>query len=282
MKVRIKFSKDGEMRFIGHLDLQRFFQKAIRRSGLDIRYTEGLSPHMVMSFASPLGVGLTSCGEYFDIELNTPVSSAEAVKRLNALMPEGLEILDFRQVGEGKASKAMSIVAAADYEIRFRPGHEPSACWEELTQSFLAAENIPVLKENKKAAKKAEKRASRRRPARDDNGSEDHTEADFSVMTDIRPMIYRLKVTREENGAPCFFLRCAAGSSANLKPELMMSAFLERADIPCDPFAFLVRRLDLYALGEDGDAAAGQPEFISLNDLGTSVSEADVIGSLGS
>ena len=67
MKIRIKFAKYGVMKFIGHLDVMRFFQKAIRRADIDIRYSEGFSPHPVMSFAAPLGVGMESIGEYFDI-----------------------------------------------------------------------------------------------------------------------------------------------------------------------------------------------------------------------
>lgn len=67
MKIRIKFRKYGTMKFIGHLDVMRFFQKAIRRAGIPIAYTEGFSPHQIMSFAAPLGVGLTSDGEYLDI-----------------------------------------------------------------------------------------------------------------------------------------------------------------------------------------------------------------------
>ena len=69
MKIRIKFRKFGVMKFIGHLDMMRYFQKAIRRAGIDICYSGGFSPHMIMSFASPLGVGLTSDGEYLDIEV---------------------------------------------------------------------------------------------------------------------------------------------------------------------------------------------------------------------
>ncbi len=64
MKIRIKFRKYGVMKFIGHLDIMRFFQKAVRRSGIDICYSEGFSPHQVMSFAAPLGVGITSDWEY--------------------------------------------------------------------------------------------------------------------------------------------------------------------------------------------------------------------------
>ena len=55
MRVRVKYSKQGLMRFIGHLDMMRYFQKACRRAGIDVTYTEGLSPHMSMSFALPLG-----------------------------------------------------------------------------------------------------------------------------------------------------------------------------------------------------------------------------------
>ncbi len=69
MKIRIKFSKQGNMRFIGHLDIMRYFQKAMRRADVDIRYSEGFSPHQIMSFAAPLGVGLTGSGEYLDIEV---------------------------------------------------------------------------------------------------------------------------------------------------------------------------------------------------------------------
>ena len=71
MRVRVKFSKSGAMKFIGHLDVMRYFQKAMRRAEIDIAYSEGMSPHMIMSFAQPLGVGLTSDGEYMDVEVRT-------------------------------------------------------------------------------------------------------------------------------------------------------------------------------------------------------------------
>ena len=86
MKIRVKFSKHGAMKFIGHLDIMRYFQKAIRRAEIPIVFTEGFSPHMVMSFASPLGVGIESEGEYMDIEIKEPLSTEEAVRRLDAVM----------------------------------------------------------------------------------------------------------------------------------------------------------------------------------------------------
>ena len=118
MKVRIKFRKQGVMKFIGHLDVMRYFQKAIRRADIDISYTEGFSPHMILSFAAPLGVGLTSNGEYADIMLKTPISSAEAVRRLNDVMVEGME---------------------------------PPAGWEEKLLAFYEKPSILVTKKTKKS-----------------------------------------------------------------------------------------------------------------------------------
>ena len=83
MKIRIKFAKEGAMKFIGHLDIMRYFQRAIRRAGIDVAYSEGFSPHMIMSFANPLGVGLTSEAEYFDLVIRSEYSSQELISRLN-------------------------------------------------------------------------------------------------------------------------------------------------------------------------------------------------------
>ena len=86
MKIRIKFRKYSTMKFIGHLDVMRYFQKAIRRAEVNIRYSEGFSPHQIMSFAAPLGVGITSKGEYVDIEVLDTENSKKMVDRLNAVM----------------------------------------------------------------------------------------------------------------------------------------------------------------------------------------------------
>ena len=91
MKARIKFRKYGSLRFIGHLDVMRYFQKVMRRSEIPIAFTGGYSPHMIMSFAQPLGVGVTSDGEYLDIQLTAPVASERAVAKMNAVMAEGIE-----------------------------------------------------------------------------------------------------------------------------------------------------------------------------------------------
>ena len=93
------------MKFIGHLDIMRYFQKAIRRAEIPIAFTSGYSTHRTLSFTNPPGVGLTSGGEYFDIEFTESIASKEAVRRLNEQMVDGMEIVSFVQMPEDKKSK---------------------------------------------------------------------------------------------------------------------------------------------------------------------------------
>ena len=231
MKIRVKFSKHGAMKFIGHLDILRYFQKAIRRAEIPIVFTEGFSPHMVMSFASPLGVGIESEGEYMDIEIREPLSTEEAVRRLDAVMSEGMRILDFRQIPDEKASNAMALVAAADYRIRFRDGYEPDLDWKKLYASFLEQSSISIIKKTKKS----------------------------ETELDIRPLIYESRLEEDS-----IFVRLSSGSAANIKPELMMDAFAAYAGFSLEPFSLMITRLDLYADGPNGG-------FVSLNELGEKI-----------
>ena len=180
------------MKFIGHLDIMRYFQKAIRRAEIPIAFTSGYSPHMIMSFANPLGVGLTSDGEYFDIELTESIASKEAVRRLNEQMVDGMEIVSFVQIPDDKKSKGMSIVAGADYLSSVKNGSLPEDLAEKL-EAFYAQNEICVVKKTKKSEKEV----------------------------DIRPMIYKLEC---RNGG--IYMRVAAGSVQNLKPELVTEAFV--------------------------------------------------------
>lgn len=228
MKVRIKFSKQGVMKFIGHLDIMRYFQKAIRRAKIPIVFTEGFSPHMIMSFASPLGVGLTSSGEYMDIEVSTEIPSEEAVRRLNAVMVDGIQVLSYRRIEDGKAGKAMSLVAAADYTLGFRRGHEPAQEWKNRIDAFMAQSSINILKKTKKSEKEV----------------------------DIKPMIYEMRMADNDR----VFMQLAAGSAANLKPELVMEAFANYLGITLTEFALEINREELYAEG-----------MVSLEDLGEEI-----------
>ena len=73
MRAMIRFGKQPRLRFISHLDMQRFFQRAVNRTGLPIAYTQGFNPHPVMSFGSALALGWTSEYEVIDIKLSAPM-----------------------------------------------------------------------------------------------------------------------------------------------------------------------------------------------------------------
>ena len=90
--------------------MMRYFQKAMRRAEIDMCYSEGFSPHQIMSFAAPLGVGITSDGEYLDIEVHQSPSTEEALRILNETMVEGVEITGYAKLADD-ARTAMSIVA---------------------------------------------------------------------------------------------------------------------------------------------------------------------------
>ena len=234
MKARIKFRKNGVMKFIGHLDIMRYFQKAIRRAEIPIAFTSGYSPHMIMSFANPLGVGLTSDGEYFDIELTEPIASREAVKRLNEQMVDGMEIVSFVQIPDDKKSKGMSIVAGADYLSSVKNGSLPEDLAEKL-EAFYAQNEICVVKKTKKSEKEV----------------------------DIRPMIYKLEC---RNGG--IYMRVAAGSVQNLKPELVTEAFARYLGMDDEEVAFTHQRLETFAESEDAD---GKTVLVPLDALGTEI-----------
>ena len=234
MKARIKFRKYGVMRFIGHLDVMRYFQKAMRRAHIPIAFTGGYSPHMIMSFAAPLGVGVTSEGEYFDLELKTPMPSKEAVERLNQVMVEGMEVLSVREVPEGKKGKAMSLVAAADYLVSFREGMEPGKDWKEKVPAFMEQQEIRILKKTKKNEKEV----------------------------DIKPYIYEMEIRGES-----IFLKLAAGSVKNTKPELVMEAFYGFCGQEFQPLSLLIHRMEVYGdLGEEGER-----KLVSLEELGEEI-----------
>ncbi|MCR4649553.1 MAG: TIGR03936 family radical SAM-associated protein [Lachnospiraceae bacterium] len=118
MVIRFKFKKFGPIVYIGHLDIMRFFQKAIRRSGIDAAYTEGFSPHLKLSFAQPLSVGIETDGDYFDLEMNTLPDMTTLVKDMNGQCVEGIEIVSATLLDDGVLN-AMSSVKAADYLYTF-------------------------------------------------------------------------------------------------------------------------------------------------------------------
>lgn len=234
MKVRIKFQKSGAMKFVGHLDIMRFFQKVIRRADIDIAYSEGFSPHQIMSFAAPLGVGITSDGEYLDIEVHSTKSSKESVEALNKASVEGIHICSYRKLGE-KTKNAMSTVAAADYTVTFRENKVPDN-WQTAIGKFFDQPSIMITKKTKKSEKEL----------------------------DLKPLIYDYSVTDTD-----IKMKLCTGSTDNIKPELVIQAFYAYLNMTMPEFAIVIHRNEIYGdVGEEGIH-----EFVSLEDLGEEIEE---------
>ena len=229
MKARIKFRKYGVMKFIGHLDIMRFFQKVMRRADIPIAFTGGFSPHMIMSFANPLGVGVTSDGEYFDIELTEAIDMQAAIARMNETVVEGIEIVNMVPISDDKKQTGMSIVAAADYLSSLKNGEFPED-WKKKAEGFMSQPSISIIKKTKKSEKEV----------------------------DIKPMIYRFEV-RDDS----VYMLVATGSVENLKPELVMQALCNFLNVDTESVSFAHHRLDVYANVGTED----EKEFVSLDQV---------------
>lgn len=293
MTFRIRFAKYGVVKFIGHLDVMRYFQKVVRRSELPVKYSQGFNPHQLMTFAQPLSVGVTSDGEYFEIEFEdeklmaevgvTPAGSKDigngivvpvpakqdipalektVLSRLAAETFEGFEILAVRLLPPPEPNKktenAMAIVSAADYCISVKDGYESqtgadSGCFAEELLSFISKESIPIVKKTKKNEKEIDLKpyiyAGGKEPDMREYvpGGANRGSAQCPVVCeDSRINQTGLEHADEYDNKQRVFLRLAAGSVINIKPELVIEAFLASKNAEFNPNAFQMHRMQMY------------------------------------
>ncbi len=183
-KYVIRYAKRGDAKFVSHLDFLRLIQRAMRRAGLPLKFSEGFNPHPCLSFAQPLGVGCSGERELFEVELTSACD--DIVSRLAPKMPRGIEIVEAVPCEKNNFTK----IARAVYAVR--PEVLPT---EEMLRTFLEKTEILTEKKTKSGVK----------------------------LTDIRPDIFSAKL-----GEDRLLLRLAAGSTANLKPQTVMTALEEQ------------------------------------------------------
>lgn len=213
IKVRIKFEKYGLMKFIGHLDMMRFFQKLIRRSQIDITYSEGFHPHQLMTFANPLGVGLCSKAEYMDIVLNNAESSEKLVDALNAQSVEGVRILSARRL-KADSGNAMASVDMADYKIElYDECYDADFDLSKLVNTFFDRDEVVVEKKTKKSVK----------------------------SIDLKKSVHEFKCGKRD-----IFMKVNAGSSENIRPEMVLNAAFEYSGLSVPEFSYQITRLEQY------------------------------------
>lgn len=216
MKVRLKFTKIGYMKFLGHLDLQRLFQRCIRRADLPIEYSKGFNPHQHLYFALPLPLGATSEGEYLDMNLTSGVEPQEIKNSLNAFLPEGITVQDV-YILSNDTLVGMAAVDAAEYRISIDKETVPSN-FMDAVNNFFNQKEILAEKRGKKGIKEIS----------------------------IKEMIY--KYTLDENDKQwMIYLVLAAGSKANLKPETVIEQLYKNNGWEYKDYRIHIHRINIFS-----------------------------------
>ncbi len=215
MRAMIRFGKQPRLRFISHLDLQRFFQRALNRTGLPIAYSQGFNPHPILSFGSALALGWTSEYEIIDVKLSVPMGRKRTEEAMRAALPVDLPVLEVRLVDD-RHPAPMAMVRASDYTIEL--SGETAQATLDAVETFLAREQVPAMRKTKSGEREV----------------------------DIRPMAIALQ--RTENGLDA---RLKLTEKDTLKPDLLIRSLAELAGVE-PPEAKIHRRC---LLGEDESGA---------------------------
>jgi len=214
----IKFSKEGVIRYISHLDLLRLFKRSFKRVGIKLQHSQGFNPHPKMSFAQPLSLGYSSSAEYLEFETTEPYPVEEIRNKIATVMPEGIDILSCSELpAEGKTLAEQT--EYADYEIQIPLEAAYAGDLEKTISGYASQDRIPVIKHQKKTGK--------------------------DIEIDIKPMIVQLSGV-VDNNIITLTTKLAAGSSANLSPEILLSEFCRYAGLSFDRAEVSIRRSEIY------------------------------------
>ncbi len=216
MIYRMKFEKHDEVKYIGHLDTMRTFTRCIKRTTLPIKFSKGFNPRVQLSFALPLGVGITSDSEYVDLELEGEVDEIDLKKELNTTLPDGFKIVSVQKIENSKS--LMSLVKEAIYEITF---------------DFNDEEDIEKVNENIKKILNKEKIEI-----------EKQTKNKKTEIVDIKKYILDVNVQVIGFSTVKMTLHCMAGSENNLNPNLLVEK-IKTELLPCEVEDFNIHRKSL-------------------------------------
>jgi radical SAM-linked protein len=217
MNIRARFTKKDYTKFVGHLDTIRLFQRALKMTRVPIAYSQGFNPHSLIYFALPLPVGMASQSEYFEIVTEEEIDIPVLQETLNAVLPEGIRVLEMWAVPKQKES-LMSLVHAASYKILF--SKEDGLILEKIIKSQCEKEQWIVEKKTKKGPKEV----------------------------DIKPLVHTLEWDIVSDVFKIEVL-VNAGSTLNLSPEHLLEALTLNT---IKSYSYCVIRTDLYTQTETG------------------------------
>ena len=140
-RLRVRFCRGEELKFISHLDIIRLWLRAMRRAGIPLEYTEGFSPHPRISLAVPLSVGVTADNELMDISITKVVSPHWFIDTVNRQLPDGLKVLEATPISPNVPS-LQSQVRFTQYQVEVGTGKNEDEIKAELDR-VLALESLP-------------------------------------------------------------------------------------------------------------------------------------------
>ena len=141
MRIRITFVKQGALRYTGHLDLHKLWERAARRAELPLAYSLGFHPQPKMNMAAALPLGFSSRCEIMDMKLEQDIPLNDLTTRLNSTLPSGLQVIGIEQVDE-RAPALQTQVAAAEYEVTLSEPVDGSGLKQRIA-SVIASISIP-------------------------------------------------------------------------------------------------------------------------------------------
>ena len=245
MKLRIKYTKTGPLRFISHLDVMRFFQKAIKRAGFDVSYTKGFSPHQIISFAAPMPLGMTSEGEYFDGEFNSVTNTVDMMESINAVMPEWVRVLDIIKL-EDKAKPSMALVSASDYIVYDNPQSELKTVSRLIEKGIELPDALVAIKRTKSGEKEEDIRPFVYGLGVCDTRTGDIKKWILDPAEKTAAVGDRIDIVTPLEMDEGLYMLLSAGSMNNLKPEALLSGLAGLNGLPYETGCERTHRIDTF------------------------------------
>jgi radical SAM-linked protein len=152
-RLVVRYAKRGKMRFASHRDVARAFERGVRRAGLPIAYSAGFTPHPKISYAGGAPTGVASEAEYLSLTLTSPQAAEQVCQRLNAALPDGIDVIDVTEDAGGSAP-----LEASQWRVVL-PGVEPAVA-EQAVAGFLALTEAPVERLTDKGVRHLDARAA--------------------------------------------------------------------------------------------------------------------------
>ena len=156
----VRYAKRGKMRFASHRDVARVFERGVRRAGLPIAYSAGFTPHPRISYAGGAPTGVASEAEYLSLALTSRQAAAQVRERLNATLPDGIDVIDVMDDADGPAGDhtVLGALEASQWRVVL-PGVELAAA-ERAVAGFLAVREAPVERVTDKGVRRLDARAA--------------------------------------------------------------------------------------------------------------------------